>query len=51
MKVILQPEARTISDREIRENQEYLINLFAKINNLISKLFPRSISKPPKTAP
>ncbi len=31
MKIILQPEAKTISDRELFDNQKYLINLIDKI--------------------
>lgn len=33
MKVLLQPEARTLSNRELRENQQALIDLVVKINN------------------
>ena len=31
MKILLQPEANTISDRELANNQRYLINLLEKI--------------------
>ena len=33
MKIIFQSEANTISDREIANNQKYLINLIAKLGN------------------
>lgn len=31
MKIILQPEARTISNLELANNQKYLIDLFIKL--------------------
>ncbi|MGF1589516.1 MAG: hypothetical protein ACFCU7_09755 [Pleurocapsa sp.] len=34
MKIILQTEAKTISDRELLENQQYLIGLINKIPGL-----------------
>ena len=33
MKILLQTEAKTISNRELIENQRYLINLINKIDN------------------
>lgn len=34
MKIILQPEARTVSNQELANNQQYLINLFAIISQV-----------------
>lgn len=34
MKIILQPEVRNISNREIAENYQCLINLLSKISNI-----------------
>lgn len=31
MKIILQPEAKTISNLEIAENQQYLLTFFSKV--------------------
>lgn len=33
MKIILQPEARTIDNQELVKNQRYLINLFVTISH------------------
>ncbi len=33
MKILLQPEARNISDCELKKNQQYLIDLINKIRN------------------
>ena len=41
MKVILQPEARTISNKELLDNSDYLINLFVKIS-LVKSIFVRN---------
>lgn len=41
MKILLQTEARTISDREVAENQAYLINLFAQLCNTTKNFRPR----------
>lgn len=49
MKIILQPEARTISNRELRINQQDLINLFNRLNTFIPKLSKRSIDQNPQT--
>ena len=40
MKVILQPEARTISNRELANNQQYLIDLFTTLSHF--RLFWRN---------
>ncbi len=32
MKILLQPEAKTIGNRELIENQKYLINLVEKLS-------------------
>ena len=36
MKILLQREAHTISDRELKNNQQYLIDLFKKIFDIPS---------------
>ena len=36
MKILLQREAQTISDRELENNQKYLIDLIEKICNIPS---------------
>ena len=34
MKILLQPEAETISDRDLAKNQQYLIDLLVRISSL-----------------
>lgn len=43
MKVFLQPEAKTISDREIELNQQYLVDSIGKVFNFANNLSRKTI--------
>lgn len=45
MKIILQPEAKIISNRELVENQKYLMNLINKVGNFSFRL-PKKAVRP-----
>ena len=51
MKILLQPEARTISDRELEANQQYLIDLINKMRNFTFNWREQVIDKSQKIIP
>ena len=47
MQILLQPEARNLSNQEIAKNYRYLINLLSKISSIKHNFGKKSANKKP----